>query len=364
MSTARTLMVMAGGTGGHIYPGLATADALRNHGWNVVWLGTRHGMEARLVPEHGYTMAWLSLGGVRGNGLLRKLLLPVTLLVAFAQALSALLRHRPDVVLGMGGYPSFPGGMMSVLLGKPLVIHEQNSVGGLANRVLACVANRVLTGFPDVFRSRRDKPLPCGKVATTWVGNPVRASIAALPVPQIRTAPQLRLLVVGGSLGAAALNDAVPRALALIPAAERPAVIHQSGTRHADSLRAHYAAVGVIAEVRDYIADMAEVYAWCDIAVTRAGALTIAELAAAGVPAVLVPYPHAVDDHQTGNAKFLSEAGAAWLMPQDELTPDSLATLLRNLDRQKLLSMAQQARALAKPDATETVAQICMELAP
>lgn len=364
MSTARTLMVMAGGTGGHIYPGLAAADALRNHGWNVVWLGTRHGMEARLVPEHGYTMAWLSLGGVRGNGLLRKLLLPVTLLVAFAQALSALLRHRPDVVLGMGGYPSFPGGMMSVLLGKPLVIHEQNSVGGLANRVLACVADRVLTGFPDVFRSRRDKPLPCGKVATTWVGNPVRASIAALPVPQIRTAPQLRLLVVGGSLGAAALNDAVPRALALIPAAERPAVIHQSGTRHADSLRAHYAAVGVIAEVRDYIADMAEVYAWCDIAVTRAGALTIAELAAAGVPAVLVPYPHAVDDHQTGNAKFLSEAGAAWLMPQDELTPDSLATLLRNLDRQKLLSMAQQARALAKPDATETVAQICMELAP
>ncbi len=364
MSTARTLMVMAGGTGGHIYPGLAAADALRNHGWNVVWLGTRHGMEARLVPEHGYTMAWLSLGGVRGNGLLRKLLLPVTLLVAFAQALSALLRHRPDVVLGMGGYPSFPGGMMSVLLGKPLVIHEQNSVGGLANRVLACVADRVLTGFPDVFRSRRDKPLPCGKVATTWVGNPVRASIAALPVPQIRTAPQLRLLVVGGSLGAAALNDAVPRALALIPAAERPAVIHQSGTRHADSLRAHYAAVGVIAEVRDYIADMAEVYAWCDIVVTRAGALTIAELAAAGVPAVLVPYPLAVDDHQTGNAKFLSEAGAAWLMPQDELTPDSLATLLRNLDRQKLLSMAQQARALAKPDATETVAQICMELAP
>ncbi len=364
MSTARTLMVMAGGTGGHIYPGLAAADALRNHGWNVVWLGTRHGMEARLVPEHGYTMAWLSLGGVRGNGVLRKLLLPVTLLVAFAQALSALLRHRPDVVLGMGGNPSFPGGMMSVLLGKPLVIHEQNSVGGLANRVLACVADRVLTGFPDVFRSRRDKPLPCGKVATTWVGNPVRASIAALPAPHARTAPQLRLLVVGGSLGAAALNDAVPRALALIPATERPAVIHQSGTRHADSLRAHYAAVGVIAEVRDYIADMAEVYAWCDIAVTRAGALTIAELAAAGVPAVLVPYPHAVDDHQTGNAKFLSEAGAAWLMPQDELTPDSLATLLRNLDRQKLLSMAQQARALAKPDATETVAQICMELAP
>ncbi|GBL44321.1 UDP-N-acetylglucosamine--N-acetylmuramyl-(pentapeptide) pyrophosphoryl-undecaprenol N-acetylglucosamine transferase [Sulfuriferula multivorans] len=363
MSTARTLMVMAGGTGGHIYPGLAAAAALRNHGWNIVWLGTRHGMESRLVPEHGYTMAWLSLGGVRGNGVLRKLLLPVTLLVAFAQALGALLRHRPDVVLGMGGYPSFPGGMMSVLLGKPLVIHEQNSVGGLANRVLACVADRVLTGFPDVFRSGRDKPLPCGKVASTWVGNPVRASIAALPAPQTRTAPQLHLLVVGGSLGAAALNDIVPRALALIPAAERPAVIHQSGTRHADSLRANYAAAGVIAEVRDYIADMAEVYAWCDIAVTRAGALTIAELAAAGVPAVLVPYPHAVDDHQTGNAKFLSAAGAALLMPQSELTPDRLAAVLRSLDREKLLVMAQHARALAKPDATETVARVCMELA-
>ena len=363
MSTARTLMVMAGGTGGHIYPGLAAAAALRKHGWNVVWLGTRNGMEARLVPEHGYPMAWLSLGGVRGNGVLRKLLLPATLLVAFVQALRALRRHRPDVVLGMGGYPSFPGGMMSVLLGKPLVIHEQNSVGGLANRVLACVADRVLTGFPDVFNSRRDKPLPCGKVATTWVGNPVRASIAALPAPQPRNAPRLCLLVVGGSLGAAALNDVVPRALALIPAAERPAVIHQSGTRHADSLRANYAAAGVVAEVRDYSADMAEVYAWCDFAITRAGALTIAELAAAGVPAVLVPYPHAVDDHQTGNAQFLSAAGAALLLPQTELTPDRLATVLRSLTREKLLAMAQHARAQARPDASEAVAQICMELA-
>ena len=363
MSTARTLMVMAGGTGGHIYPGLAAAAALRKHGWNVVWLGTRNGMEARLVPEHGYPMAWLSLGGVRGNGVLRKLLLPATLLVAFVQALRALRRHRPDVVLGMGGYPSFPGGMMSVLLGKPLVIHEQNSVGGLANRVLACVADRVLTGFPDVFNSRRDKPLPCGKVATTWVGNPVRASIAALPAPQPRNAPRRCLLVVGGSLGAAALNDVVPRALALIPAAERPAVIHQSGTRHADSLRANYAAAGVVAEVRDYIADMAEVYAWCDFAITRAGALTIAELAAAGVPAVLVPYPHAVDDHQTGNAQFLSAAGAALLLPQTELTPDRLATVLRSLTREKLLAMAQHARAQARPDASEAVAQICMELA-
>lgn len=362
MSTVRTIMVMAGGTGGHIYPGLAAAAALRKHGWNIVWLGTRNGMEARLVPEHGYTMAWLSLGGVRGNGLLRKLWLPVTLLVAFVQALRALRQHRPDVVLGMGGYPSFPGGMMSALLGKPLVIHEQNSVGGLSNRVLACVADRVLTGFPDVFKSGRDKPLPCGRVATTWVGNPVRASIAALPAPQMRPAAQLNLLIVGGSLGAAALNDVVPRALALIPEAERPAVIHQSGARHADRLRANYATAGVIAEVRDYIADMAEVYAWCDFAITRAGALTIAELAAAGVPAILVPYPHAVDDHQTGNAQFLSVTGAALLMPQTELTPGRLASVLRGLSREKLLIMAQQARAQAKPDADEAVARICREL--
>lgn len=364
MTTARTLMVMAGGTGGHIYPGLAVADAMRAHGWNVVWLGTRGGMEARIVPQHGYAMAWLSLGGVRGNGLLRKLLLPATLLVAFAQALAALLRHRPDVLLGMGGYPSFPGGMMGVLLGRPLVIHEQNSVGGLANRVLACLAQRVLTGFPAAFKGERDKPLPCARADTQWVGNPVRASIAALPLPGQRLAGRsgrLRLLVVGGSLGAAALNEIVPRALALIPAAERPEVIHQSGARHADTLRANYATAGVTAEVRDYIADMAEVYAWCDLAVTRAGALTVAELAAAGVPALLVPYPFAVDDHQTGNAKFLSEAEAAVLLPQAALTPEKLAQILRGLNREKLLAMAQQARALAKPDATEQVARACME---
>lgn len=359
---ARTLMVMAGGTGGHIYPGLAVAAAMRDQGWQVVWLGTRNGMEARIVPEHGYTMAWLSMGGIRGNGVLRKLLLPATLLIAFAQALSALLRHRPDVVLGMGGYPSFPGGMMAALLGKPLVIHEQNSIAGLSNRVLACLADKVAAGFPSAFANPQDKPIPCGKVASQWVGNPVRTSIAALPAKAMSARARLRLLVVGGSLGAAALNEAVPRALALIPEAQRPEVIHQAGTRHVAALRDNYAAAGVDADVRDFIADMAEVYAWCDLAITRAGALTVAELAAAGVPSVLVPYPYAVDDHQTANAQFLVTAGAALLMPQSGLNAEQLAAVLMQLQPDQLAHMAQQARSLAKPDATAAVAQMCMEL--
>lgn len=359
---ARTIMIMAGGTGGHIYPGLAVADAMRDQGWQVIWLGTRHGMEARIVPEHGYAMAWLSMGGVRGNGLLRKLMLPFMLLIAFTQALTALLRHRPDVVLGMGGYPSFPGGMMAVLLGRPLVVHEQNSIAGLSNRVLACLADKVVAGFPTAFTHAQDKPIPCGKVASLWLGNPVRASIAALTPAPTRQPGNLRLLIVGGSLGAAALNEVVPQALALIPVAQRPAVLHQAGTRHVATLRANYAAAGVDADVRDYIADMAVAYAWCDVAMTRAGALTVAELAAAGVPSMLVPYPHAVDDHQTINAQFLVAAGAAILMPQAGLNPQQLAADLMNLSRGQLVSMAQQARTLAKPDATAAVAQICMEL--
>ncbi|WP_124949472.1 undecaprenyldiphospho-muramoylpentapeptide beta-N-acetylglucosaminyltransferase [Sulfuriferula thiophila] len=359
----RTIMIMAGGTGGHIYPGLAVAAAMREQGWQVIWLGTKNGMESRIVPEHGYTMAWLTMGGIRGNGLLRKLMLPMMLLLAFAQALNALLRHRPDVVLGMGGYPSFPGGMMAVLLGKPLVIHEQNSIAGLSNRILACLAEKVVVGFPAAFKNQQDRPVPCGKVDTVWLGNPVRENIAGLPVKAVSTQAQLHLLVVGGSLGAAALNEMVPKALALIPEAQRPEVIHQAGTRHMETLRGNYAAAGVKADVRDFIADMASVYAWSDLAITRAGALTVAELAAAGVPSVLVPYPHAVDDHQTTNAQFLVAAGAAILMPQTELTAEKLATGLLQLQREQLNKMAQQAKLLAKPDATAAVAKVCMGLA-
>ena len=371
----RTLMVMAGGTGGHVYPALAVADALRARGWDVFWLGTKAGLEARVVPAAGIDMVWVAMGGVRGKGLLKKLLLPAMLLVAFWQSLRAILARRPDVVLGMGGYSAFPGGMMASLLAKPLVIHEQNSVGGLTNRVLACLADRVLTAFPQAFRGERDKPIPCRKVDAEWVGNPVRSDIVALANEQRadiaalgeqaraeRSGP-LRLLVVGGSLGASALNTLVPQALALLPADKRPQVVHQSGRQHLDVLRGNYAAAGVGADVRDYIEDMAAEYRACDVAICRAGAMTVAELACAGVPAVLVPFPFAVDDHQTGNAEFLSDAGAGWLMQQKELTAEKLANLIGDLDRATLAAMAGKARALAKPDATTRVADICEELA-
>ena len=357
----RTLMVMAGGTGGHVYPALAVANALRMRGWQVFWLGTKNGLEARVVPEAGIDMVWVSMGGVRGKGVLKKLLLPLMLLTAFGQSLRAILQRRPDVVLGMGGYTAFPGGMMASLLNKPLVIHEQNSVAGLTNRVLACLADRVLTAFPLAFQGQQDKPIPCRRVATTWVGNPVRTDIVA--AARIQHSGPLRLLVVGGSLGASALNTLIPKALALLPVEKRPVVVHQSGRQHLDSLRANYAAAGVEAEVRDYIEDMAVAYQTCDFAICRAGAMTVAELACAGVPAVLVPFPFAVDDHQTGNAEFLSAAGAAWLMQQKELSPEKLAALIAGLDRDTLAVMSGKAFKLAKPDATQQVADICEALA-
>lgn len=357
----RTLMVMAGGTGGHVYPALAVADALRARGWEVFWLGTRAGLEARVVPAAGIDMVWVSMGGVRGKGVLKKLLLPATLLVAFWQSLVAILKRRPDVVLGMGGYTAFPGGMMASLLNRPLVIHEQNSIGGLTNRMLACLADRVLTAFPKVFTHAHDKPIPCRRVTTEWVGNPVRSDIAAA-TPMAHSGP-LRLLVVGGSLGAQALNERVPQALALLPADKRPQVVHQSGRQHLDALCANYAAAGIEAEVRDYIEDMAAAYRDCDFAICRAGAMTVAELACAGVPAVLVPFPFAVDDHQTGNAEFLADAGAAWLIQQKDLTAEKLATLIGGLDRTTLAAMSDKALELAKPDATRQVADICEALA-
>ena len=359
----RTLMVMAGGTGGHVYPALAVADALRARGWDVFWLGTRQGLEARVVPKAGIDMVWVSIGGVRGKGLVKKLLLPALLLLAFWQSLVAIVKRRPDVVLGMGGYTAFPGGMMASLLNRPLVIHEQNSVGGLTNRVLACLADRVLTAFPQAFRGGRDRPIPCRRVETEWVGNPVRADIVPPPPGEraSRGGP-LRLLVVGGSLGAQALNERVPQALARLPADRRPQVVHQSGRRHLETLRENYATAGVDADVREYIDDMAAEYRACDFAICRAGAMTVAELACAGVPAVLVPFPHAVDDHQTGNAEFLSEPGAAWLIQQNDLDADRLAALIAALDRGTLAAMSERALKLAKPDATRRVADICEEL--
>jgi UDP-N-acetylglucosamine--N-acetylmuramyl-(pentapeptide) pyrophosphoryl-undecaprenol N-acetylglucosamine transferase len=349
----RTLLVMAGGTGGHIMPGLAVADCVRDAGWSVVWMGNPDGMEARLVPQRGYALAPVRFGALRGKGLLRKLMLPLALLSGFAQAWRQIRRIRPHAVIGLGGYVSFPGGMMAVLLGKPLVVHEQNSVAGLANRVLARVADRIFCGFPGVL------------AGADWSGNPVRRSIADLPEPDARLAGRvgpLRVLVLGGSLGAAALNEAVPRALAILPAERRPQVRHQAGEKHLDVLREHYAAAGVAAECLAFIDDMAAAYADADLVICRAGALTVAELAAAGVASILVPYPHAVDDHQTGNARFLADSGAAILLPQTELNPARLASEIAALGRESLLAMAKRARALARPEATQTVADGCMEL--
>lgn len=350
----KTLMVMAGGTGGHIYPGLAVADLLHARGWRIVWLGNPDGMEARLVPSRGYEMAWVRFAALRGKGLLTKLLLPLNLLRGFWQALRELMRVKPSVVLGMGGYITFPGGMMAALTGRPLVLHEQNSVAGLANKVLAGVADKVLSGFPNALKKGE------------WCGNPVREDIALLPAPAARFAGRsgpLKLLVVGGSLGATALNDMVPRALALLPAAARPVVTHQSGTKQIEVLRANYAAAQIEGELLPFIDDMAQRYADADLVLCRAGAATIAELAAAGVASLLVPFPFAVDDHQTTNAKFLADAGAAILLPQRELTAQKLAELLSELTRERLSDMAEKARALAKPDATRIVADACERLA-
>jgi UDP-N-acetylglucosamine--N-acetylmuramyl-(pentapeptide) pyrophosphoryl-undecaprenol N-acetylglucosamine transferase len=353
----KVILIMAGGTGGHIMPGLAVADELHRHGWKVVWMGNPDGMEARLLPERNYETAWVRFSALRGKGILRKLLLPFNLLRGFTQAWRHLSRIQPDVVLGMGGFISFPGGMMAALKGIPLVLHEQNSIPGLANRVLASVADRVLTGFPDILKKGR------------WVGNPVRHEIAVLPAPTLRYAEheresggKLRLLVIGGSLGAHALNETVPRALALLPENERPEVVHQAGERDIDNLRSTYATEQVEAHSVAFIEDMAAAYAWADLVICRAGALTIAELAAAGVASILVPFPYAVDDHQTANARFLSHAGAAMLLPQEELTVERLA-LIRNLTRPQLQEMAEKARALAMPDATLSVANICREIA-
>lgn len=351
---SRSILIMAGGTGGHIFPAIAVADVLRAQGWQVTWLGVPDSMEAELVPRHNYEMAWVKFSGVRGKGLLRLLRLPFDLLIALWQSGAAIFRHRPDVVLGFGGYITFPGGMMAALLRRPLVIHEQNSVAGLSNRALAHIAQKVLSGFPDV--------LP----RAIWCGNPVRRDIADLPDPKQRYALRsgsLNVLVVGGSLGASAINEALPQALALMHQDVRPKVLHQTGKQHFETVKRAYQQAGVQADIKPFMDEMAKHYGNADLVICRAGALTVAEIAAAGVASILIPFPSAVDDHQTCNAKFLSKPGAAVLLPQSELTAEKLAQLLGELSREKLLDMAQKARGLNKPDAAQLVAQVCAELA-
>lgn len=347
-----TILIMAGGTGGHIFPGLAVAEQMRAAGWEVVWMGARGGMEERLVPKHGYRTAWIRAKAARGKGLVQKLLLPANLLYSFWESARYMRSLKPSVVLGLGGYVAFPGGMMASLFNRPLALHEQNAIAGLTNRVLAQVSDKVMVAFPDALKGGE------------WTGNPVRNDIAAMEPPEERFAGRqgkLRILVVGGSLGAQALNEAMPKALALLE--DKPIVVHQAGEKHIDQLRVNYAAAGVQGELVAFIDDMARRYAEADLVVCRAGAVTIAELSAGGMASILVPFPHAVDDHQTANAKFLSERGAAILIQQRDLSTEKLAGLLRSLSREKLLEMAKKARALGKPDAAQIVARRCMEIA-
>ncbi len=350
----RTALIMAGGTGGHIFPGLAVAQALRERGWNVRWLGAPGSMESRIVPAQGFPLETIEFSGVRGKGIMTLAFLPMRLLRAFWQALAVVRRVKPDVVVGLGGYISFPGGMMAVLAGKPLVLHEQNSVAGMANKVLASVSHRIFTAFPNVF--------PKGR----WVGNPLRRAFTEQPAPEQRFAGRsgpLRLLVVGGSLGAKALNEIVPQALALIPADVRPVVLHQSGAAQIDALRANYAAAGVQAELTPFIDDTARAFAEADVIVCRAGASTVTEIAAVGAAAIYVPFPSAVDDHQTTNARFLVDAGGGWLMQQSALTAQSLAEMLQNMQRATLLERAGKAKKMQKTEATAEVVAACEELA-
>jgi len=354
------VLIMAGGTGGHIFPGLAVADELRAQGVPVAWLGAEGGMETRVVPAHDIELHTVKVGGLRGKGLKTRVLAPLMLVRALFDSLALLRTLRPRCVLSMGGYVAGPAGVAARLAGIPLVVHEQNAVAGFTNRKLAGFAKRVLTGFPNV--------LP----GAEWVGNPVRAAIAALPAPAVRFhhrqgAP--RLLVLGGSLGARTLNTSVPKALALLAAHDvRPDVVHQTGERGLQEAVDAYTAAGVAANVVPFIEDMAGAYEWTDVVLCRAGALTVAELCAAGLEAVLVPFPHAVDDHQTANARAMVDVGGARIITDASLneaeSPRVLAQLLVDLfaDREQILSAANASRSLAKPDAASTIARRCMEV--
>ncbi|TAN00405.1 MAG: undecaprenyldiphospho-muramoylpentapeptide beta-N-acetylglucosaminyltransferase [Rhodanobacteraceae bacterium] len=353
------VLIMAGGTGGHIFPGLAVAAALRARDVPVLWLGAAGGMENRIVPEHRIDLRTVPVKGLRGKGLGQRLMAPWMLVRAAFGAWRILRETRPRSVLSLGGYVAGPGGIVAWLQRHPLLVHEQNRIAGFTNRVLAKLARRVMSGFPDAFPA---------KLHAEWTGNPVRAEIAALPAPATRFAGRAgrpRLLVLGGSLGARALNLGLPGALALIPEGRRPEVLHQCGAAHVEATRAAYARVDVAAKVEPFLADMASAYAWADLVVCRAGALTLTELAAAGLGAILMPFPYAVDDHQTRNAEGFVTAGAAELVQDRDFEASRFAGMLERLlrDGDKRLAMATAARTLAKPDAADVIAQRCLEVA-
>jgi UDP-N-acetylglucosamine--N-acetylmuramyl-(pentapeptide) pyrophosphoryl-undecaprenol N-acetylglucosamine transferase len=353
MMDVRPVLIMAGGTGGHVFPALAVADELRLRGVPVIWLGTKAGIESRLVPQAGYPIEWMSITGLRGKNAMTLILAPFRLVMACWQALAVLSRRKPCAVLGMGGFASGPGGLMAWLIRKPLLVHEQNAIPGLTNKILARLATVVLQAFPGVFKD----------AVTT--GNPVRKSICELVEPEERLVSRhgnLHLLVIGGSLGAVKLNQILPQALSKIAKQQRPEVIHQTGMKNIESAKALYKEAGVDARVEAFIDDMPSVYEWADLVICRSGAMTVFELAAAGIASILVPYPHAVDDHQTHNAKYLENAGAAIIRQQDELTPEWIIEVINDFsaNREKLLQMAVAARRLAIPGSAKTIADACL----
>jgi len=341
---------MAGGTGGHIFPGLAVAEYLHHCGWKVSWLGNQNGMEYRLVKASDFPFEAVTFGGLRGKGLKAKIMLPFNLLRAGIQSWRIISRLKPNVVLGMGGYITFPGGLVAKLLKRPLVLHESNSIAGSANRALAKIAMRTLTGFPNAMDHAE------------WVGNPIRADFDRVESPAVRYEQRcgnLSILVVGGSLGAAVLNETIPAAIALMEKSARPTVIHQAGDKHLAQLQHRYATLGVDADIRPFIEDMSAAYAQADLVICRSGAMTVSEITACGVAACLVPLPHAIDDHQTANARFLSDVAAAILLPQKDLNAQDLAAMIQHLNRDDLKKIALRAHALAKPHATQKVAEVC-----
>lgn len=354
------ILITAGGTGGHVYPGLAVARALIAQEIPVIWMGTEKGLESRVIPEAGIEMAYLSVTGLRGKGVAAWLMAPFRLIKALTQSVKVMRKHRPAAVLGMGGFVAGPGGLVASLMGIPVIIHEQNAVAGLTNRLLKGFAEEVLEGFPETFADSVDA------MAT---GNPVREDIAALAEPERRLAGRedqpFHLLVVGGSLGAKALNEIVPRALADLPNDMQVDVVHQSGEQTLKLAQKTYEATAVTGHIVPFIEDMAGAYEWADLIICRAGALTIAEVSAAGLASILVPYPYAVDDHQTENARYLAENGAAILADQADLTPETLTEVLKAMigNPDQVLSMSKKARELSKPNATQAVAAICADYA-
>ena len=351
----RPVLIMAGGTGGHVFPALAVAEKLREKNIPVVWLGTKKGIESTLVVDAGIKIRWLSVAGLRGKSKLSLLLAPIKLVRACLQASWVLMTERPAVVLGMGGFVSGPGGLISVLFRKPLLIHEQNAIPGLTNRMLAKLADTVIESFPNSFEISKPVQL---------VGNPVRNNIINIEQPEKRLQGRdesLNILVVGGSLGAAVLNQTVPEMLSLVGEKKVLNVWHQTGKKNYLDTLNHYKEYQIDAKIEAFIDDMAAAYQWADVVICRAGAMTISELAMAGVASILVPYPYAVDDHQTANARFLADKDAAMLLPQEQMSAERLKKIVLNLNREKILQMSAAAKSVSKPEAANKVAELCMQ---